>query len=49
MNNAISNKTVTKLLTILKKLFLPNLNPKNYLKLKKYYLTIIKDTVRSFL
>ena len=30
---AIYNKTVTKLFTILKKRFLPNLNPATYLKL----------------
>ena len=32
---AIYNKTVTKLFTILKKRFLPNLNPATYLKLVK--------------
>ena len=32
INNAIFKKTVTKLFTILKNAFLPNLNPISYLK-----------------
>ena len=36
MNNAIFNKTVTKLFAMLKKCFLPNLNTRSYLKLYSF-------------
>ena len=36
MNNAIFNKTVTKLFAMLKKCFLPNLNVRSYLKLYSF-------------
>ena len=41
MNNAIFNKTVTKLFAMLKKCFLPNLNTRSYLKLYSFKATML--------